>query len=65
MDFVIFLLKHATAPRKLVIDPVWFVGKRKAWNKGERERVYEQLLEYSKDAELIIHWSRKMVFIIP
>ena len=65
IDFVIFLLKHAIVLRKLVIDLVCFVGKTKALNKGERERVYEQLQEYSKDAELIIHRSRKMVFIIP
>ena len=63
IDFVIYLLKHAIALKKMVIDPVYLQGNRKAcdeegnrkaWDEGERERVSEQLQEYSRDVVLIM-----------
>ncbi|GMY09936.1 isoform 2 of f-box/lrr-repeat protein [Fagus crenata] len=54
IDFVIYLVKHAIALKKMVIDPVYLQGNRKAWDEGERERVSEQLQEYSRDVVLIM-----------
>nr|POF03139.1 isoform 2 of f-box/lrr-repeat protein [Quercus suber] len=67
IKFAIYLLKNAPALKRLVIDPKEKCGlvdsyrqlpkrerKKRSWNEGERERVCEQMQEFSKDVLLII-----------
>ncbi|KAJ6373325.1 hypothetical protein OIU76_027627 [Salix suchowensis] len=43
--------------KKLVINPEgkYCSGLRQSWDEGEREKVYQKLHEFSKDAVLTIH----------
>lgn len=69
IKFAIYLLKNAPALKRLVIDPKEKCRlvdsyrqvprarrgrKNRSWNEGERERVCEQMREFSKDVLLII-----------
>ncbi|XP_075663255.1 uncharacterized protein LOC142632804 [Castanea sativa] len=67
IKFAIYLLKNAPALKRLVIDPKEKCGlvdsfrqvprrerKNRSWNEGERERVCEQMQEFSKDVLLVI-----------
>nr|XP_023903783.1 F-box/FBD/LRR-repeat protein At1g13570-like [Quercus suber] len=69
IKFAIYLLKNAPALNRMVIDPKEKCSlvdsyrqvprgrrerKNRSWNEGERERVCEQMQEFSKDVLLII-----------